>query len=255
MKHSACPTPISGKPWNVLSQIPRPCALHWMWCCNWCQRCGRTHLWQSCRCKNQTGSHQAQTGVVWFAGERLFRLEGSATGLSPNWRTAHHSWGISLLILWTHQRQSRLNQRASLFCSWRFTNTYIMGKGCSSATPPQANDPIFQSQTHDHCTQGQCSHPVLPFAPETAWKSGCKFRFVKNWSTPGVWWLSATKWHIHVAPYEHSHLVSLVKHPAKAETEFAILAKAVEQYTQKADKAIDTLSTIALQVINTPEPP
>jgi hypothetical protein len=68
-------------------------------------------------------------------------------------------------------------------------------------------------------------------------------------------WLSATKWHIHVAPYEHSHLVSLVKHPAKAETEFAILAKAVEQYTQKADKAIDTLSTIALQVINTPEPP
>jgi len=68
-------------------------------------------------------------------------------------------------------------------------------------------------------------------------------------------WLSATKWHIHVAPYEHSHLVSLVKHPAKAETEFAILAKAVEQYTQKADKAIDTLSTIALQVINTSEPP
>ena len=68
-------------------------------------------------------------------------------------------------------------------------------------------------------------------------------------------WLSATKWHIHVAPYEHSHLVSLVKHPAKAETELAILAKAVEQYTQKADKAIDSLSTLALQVINTPEPP
>ena len=67
-------------------------------------------------------------------------------------------------------------------------------------------------------------------------------------------WLSTTKWHIHVAPYEHSHLVSLVKHPSKSETEFAILAKAVEQYTQKADKVIDTLSTIALQVINTPEP-
>ena len=68
-------------------------------------------------------------------------------------------------------------------------------------------------------------------------------------------WLSATKWHIHIAPYDHSHLVSLVKPPAKTEIEFADLAKAVEYYTQKADKAIDTLSVLALQVINTPEPP
>lgn len=68
-------------------------------------------------------------------------------------------------------------------------------------------------------------------------------------------WLSFTKWHLHVAPYEHSHLVSLVKPPSKAETELAVLAKAVEQYTGKADRAIDTLSVIALQVINTPEPP
>ncbi len=68
-------------------------------------------------------------------------------------------------------------------------------------------------------------------------------------------WLSATKWHIHIAPYEHSHLISLIKFPAKAEIELAILGKAVEKYTQKADKAIDTLSALALQVINTPEPP
>lgn len=65
-------------------------------------------------------------------------------------------------------------------------------------------------------------------------------------------WLRATRWHEHVATFDHSHLMSLVAYPSKSESTLQVLAKAVESYTQQSDDAIDTLSTIALQVINSP---
>lgn len=68
-------------------------------------------------------------------------------------------------------------------------------------------------------------------------------------------WLKATKWHVLVSPYDHTHLISLVAMPIKQEIELEILAKAVDAYTQKADKVMDTLSNLALRVINSPEPP
>ena len=68
-------------------------------------------------------------------------------------------------------------------------------------------------------------------------------------------WLKATQWHTLVAPYDHQHLVSLVTMPTKAESELEILAKAVHMYTRKADQVMDTLSHLALCIINSPEPP
>lgn len=68
-------------------------------------------------------------------------------------------------------------------------------------------------------------------------------------------WLNVTKWHILVAPYDHQHLISLVQMPTKSETELDILAKSVGIYTRKADQVMDTLSHLALCIINTPEPP
>jgi hypothetical protein len=68
-------------------------------------------------------------------------------------------------------------------------------------------------------------------------------------------WLKATKWHVLIAPYDHQHLASLVTLPTKAELELNILAKAVNAYTCKSDQAIDTLSHLALCIINTPEAP
>jgi hypothetical protein len=68
-------------------------------------------------------------------------------------------------------------------------------------------------------------------------------------------WLNATKWHVLVAPYNHNHLLSLVKMPAKSEPELEILAKAVDCYTRKADQIMDSLSNLALRIINSPEPP
>lgn len=68
-------------------------------------------------------------------------------------------------------------------------------------------------------------------------------------------WLKATQWHTLVAPYDHRHLVSLVTMPTKAESELEILAKAVHMYTRKADQVMDTLSHLALCIINSPEPP
>jgi hypothetical protein len=68
-------------------------------------------------------------------------------------------------------------------------------------------------------------------------------------------WLKATQWHVLVAPYDHQHLVSLVVMPTKAEPQLEILAKAVHTYTCKADQAMDTLSNLALRIINSPEPP
>jgi len=67
-------------------------------------------------------------------------------------------------------------------------------------------------------------------------------------------WLKITKWHVLVAPYDHNHLLSLVKMPIKSETMLEILAKAVDSYTLKADRAIDTLSNLALRILNSPEP-
>jgi len=68
-------------------------------------------------------------------------------------------------------------------------------------------------------------------------------------------WLNATKWHILVARYDYHHLISLVAIPTKLETEFTILAEAVHTYTRKAEQMIDTLSNLALCIINSPEPP
>jgi hypothetical protein len=68
-------------------------------------------------------------------------------------------------------------------------------------------------------------------------------------------WLNVTKWHVLVAPYDHRHLLSLVTMPTRSETELEILAKAVSTYVWKADQAIDTLSNLALRIINSPEPP
>lgn len=68
-------------------------------------------------------------------------------------------------------------------------------------------------------------------------------------------WLNATKWHVLVAPYDYNHLLSLVKLPAKSEPELDILVKAVDCYTRKADQAMDSLSHLALCIINSPEPP
>lgn len=68
-------------------------------------------------------------------------------------------------------------------------------------------------------------------------------------------WLKVTQWHTLVAPYDRQHLVSLVVMPTKAESELEILAKAVHMYTRKADQVMDTLSHLALCIINSPEPP
>jgi hypothetical protein len=68
-------------------------------------------------------------------------------------------------------------------------------------------------------------------------------------------WLNATKWHILVAPYDYNHLLSLVQMPSKSEPELEILAKAVDAYTRKADQAMDSLSHLALCILNSPEPP
>ena len=68
-------------------------------------------------------------------------------------------------------------------------------------------------------------------------------------------WLNATQWHVLVSTYDHSHLRSLVKMPAKSEPELDILAKAVDCYTRKADQAMDSLSNLALRILNSPEPP
>ena len=68
-------------------------------------------------------------------------------------------------------------------------------------------------------------------------------------------WLKATKWHMLVAPYNHQHLISLVTMPTKQEPELEILAKAVHMYTHKADQVMDTLSNLALRIINSPELP
>lgn len=65
-------------------------------------------------------------------------------------------------------------------------------------------------------------------------------------------WLNATQWHIHVAPYNYQHLITLVKCPTQQEADLAFLSTAVESYTSNADKAIDTLSLLACQVINSP---
>jgi len=66
-------------------------------------------------------------------------------------------------------------------------------------------------------------------------------------------WLKATKWHILIAPYDHQHLLSLVSKPTKAEKELENLGIAVNAYTRKADQVIDTLSHLALCIINSPE--
>ena len=66
-------------------------------------------------------------------------------------------------------------------------------------------------------------------------------------------WLKATKWHILVAPYDHQHLITLVTTPSKAEKELEILGTAVNAYTCKADQVMDTLSHLALCIINSPE--
>lgn len=68
-------------------------------------------------------------------------------------------------------------------------------------------------------------------------------------------WLNATKWHVLVSPYDHQHLLSLVKMPERTEATLEILAKAVLTYTKRADLAMDTLSNLALRIINSPEPP
>jgi len=67
-------------------------------------------------------------------------------------------------------------------------------------------------------------------------------------------WLNITKWHVLIAPYDHKHLLSLVQMPTKSETILEILAKAVDCYVHKADHAMDTLSNLALRIINSPEP-
>jgi len=66
-------------------------------------------------------------------------------------------------------------------------------------------------------------------------------------------WLKATKWHILVAPYDHQHLLSLVSKPTKAEKELENLGIAVNTYTRKADQVMDTLSYLALCIINSPQ--
>lgn len=65
-------------------------------------------------------------------------------------------------------------------------------------------------------------------------------------------WLNATQWHTHIAPYDYQHLMTLVKSPNPQELHLAFLAKVVEKYTTNADNAIDTLSHLARQVLNSP---
>ncbi|KAF9470600.1 hypothetical protein BDN70DRAFT_901974 [Pholiota conissans] len=65
-------------------------------------------------------------------------------------------------------------------------------------------------------------------------------------------WLSATQWHKYVAPYNCEHLTTLVKCPSQQDPLLGFLSMAVDNYTSKADQAINTLSLLALQVLNSP---
>lgn len=67
-------------------------------------------------------------------------------------------------------------------------------------------------------------------------------------------WLHTTGWHLHVAPYSQDHLWSLVQLPSTQDVGLDVLKEAVNAYTKKSNQKMDTLSTLARQVINSPDP-
>lgn len=141
---------------------------------------------------------------------------------------------------------------------WQVHNNLPAPKNCKTALAqqlhPGSNSPYFQvfskqkiSTPHNHTVFLENTHSKRIKIVENFDLSKVDPRQV----TP---WLHATKWHAHVAPYNHDHLWSLVQPPSRLESELQFLGTVINAYTTRSNKEMDTLSTLARQVINSPNP-